>query len=53
MTAAVRSAYHAQELVDVGLGEDVAYCARADVSEVAPVVGRGEDGVLVISTWRE
>jgi 2-phosphosulfolactate phosphatase len=53
MTAAVRSAYHAQELVDAGLGEDVVYCARVDVSAVAPVVSRGEDGVLVISTWRE
>ena len=29
----------------MGLGEDVAYCARLDVSEVAPVVERGEDGV--------
>lgn len=51
MMAAVRSAYHAQELVDAGLGEDVAYCARVDMSEVAPVVRRGEDGVLVISPW--
>jgi 2-phosphosulfolactate phosphatase len=49
LPAAVRSAYHAQELVDVGLGEDVAYCARLDVSSVAPVVQRGEDGVLRIA----
>lgn len=47
--AAVRSAYHARELVDVGLGEDVAYCARLDVSGVAPQVERGEDGVLRIN----
>ena len=46
--AAVRSAYHAQELVEVGLGDDVAYCARLDISNVAPVVQRGEDGVLRI-----
>lgn len=46
--SAVRSAYHAADLVDMGLGEDVAYCGRLDVSGVAPVVERGEDGVLVI-----
>lgn len=49
---AVRSAYHAQDLVEMGLGEDVAYCARLDVSEVVPVVERGEDGVLVVRTLR-
>jgi 2-phosphosulfolactate phosphatase len=48
LPAAVRSAYHAEELVDAGLGDDVAYCARLDVSAVAPVVERGEDGVLRI-----
>jgi len=48
IAAAVRSAYHAADLVDMGLGEDVAYCGRLDVSGVAPVVARGEDGVLVI-----
>ena len=42
---AVRSAYHSQELVDIGLGEDVAYCAQLDVSSVAPVL-EVEDGVL-------
>src|SRR5574341_1488471 len=46
--AAVASAYHAADLVDMGLGEDVAYCGRLDVSDVAPVVERGEDGVLRI-----
>ncbi|HET8944659.1 MAG TPA: 2-phosphosulfolactate phosphatase [Dehalococcoidia bacterium] len=45
---AVASAYHAADLVRMGLGEDVAYCARLDVSDVAPVVERGEDGVLRI-----
>ena len=48
ITAAVRSAYHSQELIDEGLGEDVAYCARLDVSGVAPLLDRGEDGLLVI-----
>jgi len=46
--AAVASAYHAADLVKMGLGEDVAYCGRLDVSSVAPVVNRGEDGVLLI-----
>lgn len=48
MVDAVASAYHAADLVHMGLGEDVAYCARLDVSSVAPVVERGEDGVLRI-----
>jgi 2-phosphosulfolactate phosphatase len=30
IAAAVRSAYHAQELVDIGLEEDVAWCSRID-----------------------
>jgi len=45
---AVRSAYHAQELVDVGLGDDVAYCAQMDTSSVAPLLERGEGGMLVL-----
>jgi 2-phosphosulfolactate phosphatase len=49
MGAAVRSAYHAGDLVEMGLGEDVAYCGRLDVSGVAPLVERGEEGVLVIT----
>jgi 2-phosphosulfolactate phosphatase len=44
--AAVRSAYHSQELIDAGLGEDVAYCARLDVSDVAPLLTIAEDGTL-------
>lgn len=52
MGAAVRSAYHAKDLVAMGLGEDVAYCARLDASEVVPVVERGEDGVLVVRPWQ-
>jgi phosphosulfolactate phosphohydrolase-like enzyme len=49
LPAAVASAYHADELSESGLGEDVAYCARLDVSGVAPLVERGEDGVLHIA----
>lgn len=50
-TAAVRSAYHSQELADIGLGADVAYCAQLDVSTVAPIVEPGEDGVLRLKDY--
>jgi 2-phosphosulfolactate phosphatase len=46
IATAVRSAYHAQELVDIGLGEDVAYCSRLDTTAVAPLLERSRDGVL-------
>ncbi len=46
--AAIRSAYHAGDLVNMGLGDDVAYCGQLDVSRVAPLVERGEGGLLVI-----
>jgi 2-phosphosulfolactate phosphatase len=45
---AVRSAYHAADLVEMGLGDDVDFCGRLDASSVAPAVERGEDGTLVI-----
>lgn len=46
--AAVRSAYHAQDLADMGLGDDVNFCGRLDVSDVASLVEQGEDGVVVV-----
>lgn len=52
IAAAVRSAYHSQELIDEGLGEDVAYCAELDVSDVAPMLERGEDGLLRLQPYR-
>ena len=48
---AVRSAYHAQELVDVGLGDDVAYCGQLDTSTVAPLLEHGEGGVLALRPY--
>jgi 2-phosphosulfolactate phosphatase len=48
---AVRSAYHAQELVDAGLGADVAYCGQLDISAVAPLLKRGEGGMLILRGW--
>ncbi|MCG8607543.1 2-phosphosulfolactate phosphatase, partial [bacterium] len=50
--AAVRSAYHSQELIDAGLGDDVAYCARLDVSDVAPLLERGENGLLRLRPFK-
>lgn len=48
---ALQSAYHAQELVDVGLGDDVAYCAQLDTSSVAPLLERGKGGMLVLRAY--
>jgi 2-phosphosulfolactate phosphatase len=47
--AAVASAYHAADLVAMGLAEDIAYCGRLDVSGVAPLVQRAEDGILRVT----
>jgi 2-phosphosulfolactate phosphatase len=46
---AVASAYHAAELAEIGLGDDVAYCARLDVSGVAPLLTRGDGGELLLT----
>ncbi len=51
ISEAVRSAYHAQELVDAGLGVDVAYCSQLDTSAVAPLLERGEGGMLMLRGW--
>lgn len=48
LPAAVASAYHARELSEAGFAEDVSYCARLDVSTVAPLLARGEDGVITL-----
>ena len=48
LLGAVASAHHAKELAEAGFGEDVAYCARLDVSAVVPVLERGEDGWLLL-----
>jgi len=43
---AISSSYHARELTESGFGEDVAYCARVDVSGAVPMLELGEDGTL-------
>jgi 2-phosphosulfolactate phosphatase len=44
--ACFRQADHARSLLDLGLGHDLEFCARTDVSTVAPRLQRGEDGLL-------
>ncbi len=49
--AVIRSAYHAQELVDIGLADDVAYCAQIDKSPTVPILERGDEGLLVLRPY--
>ena len=49
--AAIRSAYHAQELVDAGLGDDVAYCAAIDKSHTVPILKHGDKGLLILRPY--
>lgn len=46
--AAVRSAYHARELIDIGLADDVSYCSQLDVSSTVPTLNRESDGLLIL-----
>ena len=48
LPAAVASSYHARELSAAGLGADIAYCARLDVSSAVPLLARDADGVLLL-----
>jgi 2-phosphosulfolactate phosphatase len=42
------SADHAADLVAAGLGEDVAYCARLDVTSTAPMLQAGDAELLIV-----
>jgi 2-phosphosulfolactate phosphatase len=46
--ACFRQADHARSLVEVGLGDDLEFCARSDASTAVPRLRRGEDGLLRI-----
>jgi len=48
LRAAIASSYHAGELKEADLGDDVAYCAQLDVSEIVPVLERGKEGALAL-----
>lgn len=52
LAGTVASSYHAVELIEAGLGEDVAFCAQLDLSDVVPVLQRGEDGILALQPNR-
>jgi len=51
MPTAVRSAYHAQELIDMGLADDVFYCSQVDLSSTVPMLDRERDGLLVLRPY--
>jgi 2-phosphosulfolactate phosphatase len=44
--ACFRQADHGRSLIDLGLGHDLEFCARSDVSTAVPRMRRGEDGLL-------
>ena len=44
--ACFRQADHGRSLIDLGLGHDLEFCARTDVSTAVPRLRRGEDGLL-------
>jgi 2-phosphosulfolactate phosphatase len=46
--AALNEADHARSLIDVGLGHDIEFCARMDVSTLVPRLARDDAGRLVI-----
>ena len=46
--ACFRQADHGRSLIDLGLGHDLEFCARTDVSTAVPRLRRGEDGLLRI-----
>ncbi len=48
VASAVASAYHARELAEAGLAEDVAYCGRLDISRAVPLVDGEAAGLPVI-----
>jgi 2-phosphosulfolactate phosphatase len=47
--AALNEADHARSLIDVGLGHDIEFCARTDVSPLVPRLARDDTGRLVIA----
>ena len=48
LPAALASGRHGVELVDAGFAADVEFCARLDVSAVAPRLGRTDGGQLTL-----
>lgn len=47
--AALQAADHGRELVKIGFGSDLEFCARRDVFSVVPRLSRSSDGLLRLS----
>jgi 2-phosphosulfolactate phosphatase len=45
---ALRASPHGRELISLGLGEDLAFCARTDAYRVVPALASDEEGRLVL-----
>jgi 2-phosphosulfolactate phosphatase len=52
LAAALAASRHGVELIAAGLAADVEYCARLDVSTVAPLLGRDADGTPILTAYR-
>jgi len=48
MDGTVASSSHARELMEGGFADDVTHCAQVDVSQIVPVLERGDDGALLL-----
>ncbi len=48
LPGALAATRHGRHLIDLGLGEDVAYCARLDEWETVPCLQRDAEGLLVL-----
>jgi 2-phosphosulfolactate phosphatase len=49
--AALRGSRHARDLESLGLGEDVAFCARRDAFTAVPYLSMGTDGPPVLRRY--
>ena len=45
LPAAIAACAHARDLAEIGLAEDISYCARLDALPVAPLLARNEAGL--------
>jgi 2-phosphosulfolactate phosphatase len=52
LPGALAASRHGVELIAAGLAADVDYCARLDLSSVAPLLARDEDGTPVLRAYR-
>lgn len=48
LAAALAATAHGRDLTALGLGDDVAYCARLDEWDTVPLLGRDTEGILAL-----